>query len=292
MDILIADDGKINAFNLSIINDFLTALKLANKSSFTIYSYMQLLHRFFANNPKTVNALVTEDIQCWIYQESLSKKESTMHSEISILSSFFKFCQSEEILNKTLIKSCWYPHVPKSLPRYLEKNELAKVRICAERLPLRDRVIVEFLLSSGCRVSELCGLNIEDIDFPNRTAKVLGKGSKIRFVHFSETCGILLERYFQNHPGNNPALFLTRQGKRLSRRCVERIISKLGKTAGLKSHLFPHRLRHTFATTLLSKGADIEFISNELGHSNIGTTRIYARILKDELKASYRMYMG
>lgn len=152
----------------------------------------------------------------------------------------------------------------------------------------------EFLLSSGCRIGEVNKIDQENIDLENRTAIVLGKGKKFRQVHFSVKCALLLERYLEFRKDNEPALFVTLTGghHRLARDTMRKIIGKMGKEAGLVGSLHPHRLRHTFATELLAKGAELSFISDELGHSNLMTTQIYARLPKREIISMYRRFMG
>jgi site-specific recombinase XerD len=111
-------------------------------------------------------------------------------------------------------------------------------------------------------------------------------------VHFSETCAILLTEYLETHPKDAAALFLNQHGDRLCRQSIYNIVSRLGKKAGLVCKLGPHRLRHTFATNLLARGADLGFIAGELGHADLNTTRIYANLPDPQLVAHYRQYMG
>lgn len=111
-------------------------------------------------------------------------------------------------------------------------------------------------------------------------------------MHFSETCAMLLTKYLATHSKDIPVLFSSPEGNRLSSQAVEQMVSKLGQAAGLPRHLTPHIFRHTFATNLLSKGADLNFISLLLGHEDLATTRIYAHILPETLTSLYRRYMG
>lgn len=174
----------------------------------------------------------------------------------------------------------------------MEKGEIARIRLRFESENLRNQVLFEFLLSSGCRITETVMLNKEDINIKERTARVKGKGNKIRTVHFSSRCAILLEKHLNKLPEDVEAIFLNCHGERLTRVGSHKIINKLGKTLKLKASLGPHRFRHTFATTLLSKGADLSFIAEELGHSQLSTTRVYARLPKEEIVSMYRKFMG
>ncbi|WP_051273672.1 tyrosine-type recombinase/integrase [Desulfotruncus alcoholivorax] len=191
-----------------------------------------------------------------------------------------------------MIKSRWRPKIPKAVPKYLDKPEQARINLHADQLSIRDRAIFEYLLSSGCRRCELVTLNVTDVDLKNRTAWVTGKGQKKRQVHFSPLCALYLQKYLETHPPHEQALFLNRFGKRLKGRSIYYLTAKLGRQAKLGSNLGPHRLRHTFATNLLAKGAELDFISDELGHSNLSTTRIYARLPAEQIVSLYKKFMG
>ncbi|WP_064093160.1 tyrosine-type recombinase/integrase [Rossellomorea aquimaris] len=190
------------------------------------------------------------------------------------------------------MKSRWAPRLPQPVPKYVEKRGIAKVRIQTEKKILRDQLLFEFLLSSGCRVAEAQQLDIDDVNLEYRTARITGKGEKIRQVHFTERCAYLFEKYLESHPKNVKAVFISSKGKRLSKRRIQIIINEIGEEAGVTPRLYPHKLRHTFATELLAKGADLSFIGGELGHSDIATTRIYARLPKKEIISMYRKFMG
>lgn len=275
-----------------VINEFLLSLKLANRSPSTVKLYRCFYEKFFTELNKSYKKLTSEEILAWFHEYQKNVKEATLLLKMSVLSSFYKFCVEEEYLGQSPMKSRWFPRLPKSLPKYLEKKEIAKMRQQTEKNSLRNQLIVEFLLTSGCRVAEAVALNREDINIENRTANVLGKGRKIRKIHFSEKCAILFERYFEEVPGPIEALFVQSTRKRIGVRVIQIIMNTIGKEIKLQGSLHPHRLRHTFATELVTKGAELSFISEELGHSSIETTQIYARIPNAELITMYRKYMG
>jgi len=238
--------------------------------------------------------LTSDIILEWINEHQKSLKEKTISFHLNVLKSFFAYCIEEGYLEKSPIKSRWFPYLPKPVPKYLEKLEVAKVRKQGENEGLRDRVLVEFLLSSGCRIGEVHRLNRKDVDFEKRTALVFGKGKKYRQVHFSEKCFFLLERYLQSRVDDHPALFVSNRkiNNRLSITWMRKILRRLGEKANISSTLYPHRFRHTFATELMGKGAALSFIGDELGHSNLKTTLVYANIPKGEIISMYRKYLG
>lgn len=282
-----------NTDNKVAINEFLLTMKLANMSEMTIYQYKYMLETFFMPKEERFSTVLPKEILEWVIQLQKVLKATTVNRRLAILSSFYTFCVNEGYMENVPIKTRWFPRLPKPMPKYLEKEELAKVRQNAEKEMLRNRIILEFLLSSGCRIRELHLLNKSDVDLENRTARVIGKGRKIREVHFSETCAILLERYWEiGVEEEHPALIVSERGTRLGVRRLQEIVEQIGVGAGVTGSLYPHRLRHTFATELLTKGADLSFIADELGHANLQTTKIYARLPKWKLIRLYRRYMG
>ncbi len=277
-----------------VVSDFLLSLKLANRSELTIKVYRNFLEQFFVDQEEAFSSLSSDVIYKW-YREHLGHvQEKTFKNRLSILSSFYTFCVQEGHLERSPIKSRWFPRVPKPLPKYLEKEEIAKIRQQSEVSSLRNQALVEFMLTTGCRVGEAHRLNQKDIDLENRSANIVGKGKKIRQVHFTDKCSLLLERYLESRNEEaSPAVFVTliTQG-RLSISQMYRIVRKIGMKAGLNKKLHPHRFRHTFATELLAKGAELSFIGEELGHSDVRTTQIYAQLPKREIVAQYRKFMG
>ncbi|MFC7782902.1 tyrosine-type recombinase/integrase [Rossellomorea sp. GCM10028870] len=280
--------------NQEVVSDFLLSLKLANRSEGTVIQYRRFLEHFFNDMVDPFSSLSSDTILEWFRTHQSHIKEATLQLRLSILSSFYSFCLKEALVERSPIKSRWFPRLPQPVPKYLDKEEVAKIRQQCELTILRNQLLVEFMLVSGCRVSEVHRLNREDLNFEKRTAKVVGKGTKIRHVHFTDKCAVLLEMYLKTSRKKvSPALLVSNTtGKRLSIRTIQQILKDIGDNTELSLGLHPHRLRHTFATELLAKGAELSFIGDELGHSDLGTTLIYARLPKREIIALYRKYMG
>ncbi|GGI16600.1 tyrosine-type recombinase/integrase [Gottfriedia solisilvae] len=275
-----------------IINEYLLSLKLENKAEATIVKYRSILERFFSNCIIPLNLLTSNDVFGYLKEFSTGKKPKSVKLYISTLSSFFKFCLAEEYLDTMLIKKRWRPKLPQTLPRYLSEQEYARVKLTAEELSHRDRAIILFLFSSGCRKSEVSNLSIHNVNLEKRTAEVKGKGKKIRSVHFSEECALVLKEYLSERTNDgNEALFINKFGNRLGPEGIYEITRKLGKKAGLNQKLYPHLCRHTFATNMLARGADLQFIADELGHNDLNTTRIYSQIPTEEMISAYQNRM-
>ena len=149
------------------------------------------------------------------------------------------------------------------------------------------------IYSTGIRVSELVSMKLEDINYSNRQIKILGKGNKERYVMYGEVCENVLRDYLKksrpelSKGRNNSYLFLNNLGNKLSERGIELIFSNIIKKSGLKIHLTPHTLRHTFATHLLNEGADLKSVQELLGHENLSTTQIYTHVSNERLRNVY-----
>jgi len=286
-------DEAIALQTRNILNEYLLSLKLANKAEATIIKYRWVLECFLSECTVPLNQMTSEDVRTWLNEFSNDKRPRTIDLFLSTLSSFFRFCLTEGYMENMVIKKRWRPKIPQSLPQYLSEQEYAKVKVAAEDLSLRDRALVLFLFTSGCRLSEVSNLSIQDVNLERRTAEVRGKGNKIRHVHFSEECAIVLKEYLRTRSGDGTEpLFMNRWGGRLGKSGIYTVTRKLGKKAGLTHSLHPHCCRHTFATHMLARGADIEFIADELGHANLNTTRIYARIPTEDMVLAYQNRMG
>lgn len=285
-------DDVINEKNLEYINEHLLNQKIAYRSQSRITAQRQVLKKFFLENNKPVDKITKADVLTWIKNVSSGIQPSTLSAYISCLNIFFSYCLDEGYITQIPIKKRWKPKVPMPLPKALDQYDYSRVKLALEELPIRDRAIVMFFLSSGCREAEVAGLNIDDIDLKNRVAVVLGKGQKTRIVHFSVTAAFFIEKYLETRTKWEPALFLSNKGYRISKSRIRRIISNLGKKAVPNKNLSPHVFRHTFATALRYKGAELGFIAEELGHQQYSTTLRYAKLPSELVIKEYKRIMG
>jgi len=219
--------------------------------------------------------------------------------KLASLRSFFRFLVKRGLLRHNPAKSIVTPKVPKTLPVFLEESSVAKMMDLPDTTTiagLRDAAILELLYSTGIRVSELVGLNVRDVDWSNETIKVYGKGGKERIVPFGKPARVALQRYIERRnecmtpatpARDRDALFFASRGKRIYPEAVYLIAVKyISRVAELQKKS-PHVLRHTFATHLLNRGADLRAVKELLGHESLSTTQIYTHVSVERLKKIY-----
>lgn len=268
------------------MNEFLNYLKdERNYSDKTILNYKMDLENFYNYiNKKKTKKIDFDFLQEYI--ENLSKKKYSTKSiqrHISSLKSYFKFLYNKNYINVNPAELLCLPKSEMKLPNYLTIIDLEK--IYELDLSLRDKLIVELLYSTGIRLSELVNIKISDINFYDKTIKVLGKGNKERYVLFGSVCSKLLKEYINND--NRVYLLLNKNGNKLSERGVEYIIEKIFKSVNVHAKLTPHTLRHTFATHMLDNGCDLVTVQKLLGHSDLSTTSIYTHVSNEHLRSTY-----
>ncbi len=217
-------------------------------------------------------------------------KPRSVARKLSSLRSFFKYLQREKIIQRNPATLLVTPKLDKPLPHFLSEEEAVKLieaPSANKTSDYRDRSIFEVLYSTGMRVSELVGLDVEDIDFFSNIVRVMGKGKKERVIPIGDTALGALKNYIDHRAVKSKAVFLNRSGGRLSDRSVRNIINKYILREAMRQHVTPHMFRHSFATHLLNRGADLRSVQELLGHVNLSTTQIYTHLTTDKLKSVY-----
>ncbi len=217
-------------------------------------------------------------------------KKSSMARKLAVLRSFFKYLRREGLLKANPAKLVNIPRQDKPLPSFLTVDQATALMdspTSRDRFSLRDKAILETFYSTGIRLSELVGLNIEDIDFDSGLARIRGKGKKERIVPIGSKAIEAIKKYLEvKGAAQGQAIFLNRAGARLTARSVARIVKRYLSRVGLPE-ASPHGLRHSFATHLLEEGVDLRSIQELLGHSSIATTQRYTHLNADQLMAIY-----
>lgn len=214
----------------------------------------------------------------------------TVNRRLSALRSFFKFLVRDGLLKTNPITSLSSPKQEKHLPLFLTEEEVIKLIEAVspkDERGLRDRAVLETFYSTGIRVSELVGLNSEDIDFIGGIVKIRGKGKKERICPIGDIAIAAIRVYLEKRKKQAEALFLNKSGRRLGSRGVRNIVAKYLRLASIRQGISPHTLRHSFATHLLNRGADLRSVQELLGHVNLSTTQIYTHLTTERLKSVY-----
>jgi integrase/recombinase XerC len=275
-----------------------------NASDLTIKSYREdlaQLVRYLAGGrsgcpkPAMVTTLALRGYVAHLHDAGYAK--TTIARRLASLRSFFRFGQREGWADSNPAKPLRNPRKPRSLPHFLSTEELGRLLVAppaAERQGIRDRAILETLYSAGLRVSELVGLNDDDVDHAACVLRVRGKGRRERLSPIGSFAMKAMRRWLavrrldsrQPRGPTNP-LFVNRFGRRLTTRSVGRMLEKYLRHTGLDSRTTPHTLRHSFATHLLDRGADIRSVQELLGHKSLVTTQIYTHVSTASLRAAY-----
>lgn len=273
-----------------------------NYSEKTIETYYTALNQFeeylsIMNSPDIdIEDVGKNDVNYflgWLHDKGMKKRSIKL--KVSAIKSFFKFCYKKDIISSNPAALIVLPKTEKTLPSFLLQKEIDKLLNSFDKddpLQLRNLALIELLYSSGLRISEALQLNIDDIDFKERTVKVTGKGNKQRIVPVGQKALDSIQLYKKRRneicDTKTNSLFIVRSGKRLSPREAYRVIHNAlqGITEATKKS--PHILRHTFATHLLDRGADLQSVSEMLGHSSLSTTQVYTHVSIERLKEAYK----
>jgi len=288
------------------ISSFLTHVKVEKGlSSNTVSAYQRDLAKFaaFAQKRKLVLECVSRDdmvdFLASLYRQKLESRTVARH--LVTLRNFFRFAQIQDLISVDPSMNLESPKIRRTLPGYLRLQEVEKLLSQPDEetpLGLRDRAMLEVLYSTGLRVSELIGLRVMDLDAKVGCVRCVGKGDKERIVPVGKKALSIVEKYLRNARPNLlgkakagvAALFVNRRGNPLSRVGVWKILSAYGRQAGLRIPLTPHMLRHSFATHLLERGADLRSVQLMLGHADISTTQIYTHVVEERLKQIYKAH--
>ncbi|MBI2870093.1 MAG: tyrosine recombinase XerC [Candidatus Omnitrophica bacterium] len=265
-----------------------------NASSHTVRNYLNDLEAF----QRFAKDLPVEGIGRLQIRQYLAELKSKNYAQRSIarrlasLRSFFKFLLRDGYLKANPLAAVSTPKLDRRLPRFMSVAEVAaglEIPRGDTLLGLRDRAVMELLYSTGMRVGELCALSIRDVDFVGSLVKVRGKGRKERLVPVGQTAIHAVRAYLKRRPRRDveDPLVLGRGNRRLSDGGVRRIVRRSFSKAAQAKRISPHVLRHSFATHLLDRGADLRSVQELLGHKNLSTTQVYTHVTMERLKKAY-----
>jgi integrase/recombinase XerC len=221
---------------------------------------------------------------------------ASVSRKLSALRSFFRYLEREKLIEGNPISTLTAPKQDKRLPGFLTKDEVSRlVEAPGASTPqgLRDRAMLELLYASGLRLSEIANLDVGDIDLSSRQLRIWGKGAKERIGLMGVPAARALEAYLKlgrfklQGKRETKALFLNRYGERIAERRVQHIMREYARRAGLDMRVFPHMMRHTFATHLLDGGADLRVVQDLLGHARLSSTQVYTHVSQNQIRRTY-----
>ena len=218
------------------------------------------------------------------------EKKSSIIRKIAALRGFFNFLVKCKVLIISPMDFVLTPKAEKHLPNFLTVGEINLILSSTDTSKisgLRDRAILELLYSSGLRISELTTLSKTDVDYFSGTVKVMGKGGKQRLVPVGDIALDIIRKYLKMRNDSSAVLFAGNKLQKLSARCIQKMLKKYLKKAGITKKITPHSLRHTFATHLLDNGCDLRSVQEMLGHKNLATTQIYTHVTSQMMKKIY-----
>ncbi len=287
--------------NKDILKEYFSYLRYEKGlSKNTVESYGRDLYKFFSMVDKPYNEVMEKDISEYVIKliaDGISHR--SVARNISALKSFFKYLQYTERIKINPLSFISQPKLWKNLPEYLTVEEVEKLLSLpdpSKRGGLRDKSIIELMYSTGIRVSELVNLKVENVNLDMGFISVIGKGNKERIIPFGDEAQKWLVKYLKEgrekflKGKSSPFLYLSARGDKLTRQYIWKMLKKYGRLIGIEEKIKPHILRHSFATHLLEKGANLRLVQMLLGHSQISTTEIYTFISRKRIKEIYKRF--
>jgi len=276
--------------NEKVIDAFLVAKRVAGASNTTVKYYRFLLHQFFNRVQKQTYEVNANDVRIYLANRELNDGVSavTRNNERRVLCSFFGWLADEELIEKNPMRKVTKIKIHKEKKKAFTQMELERIR--ANCKSVKECALVEIMISTGCRVSELVGIKLDDIS--GESVIVHGKGDKDRTVYLTAKAQLAINEYMASNMYKGTAYLFSGKDKNkpLSKHTVQTMTKRIGQDAGV-SNCHPHRFRRTCATMALDRGMPIERVSMMLGHESIATTQVYLDLTEDELKTAHKKYV-
>lgn len=279
--------------NIKMINSFISSKHVEGCSERTIKYYKEIIEKFVNNFDKSIKQISTDEIRNYLsdYKDNSSCGSTTIDNIRRVLSSFFSWLEDEDYIIKSPVRRIHKIKTTVVVKEVLTDENLERLRDECENI--RDLSLIELLISTGMRVGELVNLNINSLNFEDRSCIVLGKGNKEREVYFDAKTKLHLKEYISKRNDSNDALFVSMREphQRLSISGIELIIRTLGINSNINK-VHPHKFRRTLATMAIDKGMPVEQVQKLLGHVKIETTMHYALVNQSNVKISHRRFIA
>lgn len=270
---------------------YLATKKTEGLSDKSIQHYGRILVKFSNYIRKNAVDITAMDIRVYIAKYSQTGvKNTTIASHTDVLRGFFNWLDDEKYIPESPAKRIKSPKVEKRLRKALTKEEFEILRTGAKTF--RQKALLEFLYSTGCRLEEAETVKKQDIDWQSLQVKIIGKGNKERITYINASCLVHLRKYLMSRLDDSDCLFVTQKKpiKFLGKRAIQREIDVIMGQSGLKKNVFPHLIRHTFGTHMLNNGMSLTVLQEIMGHDSPETTLVYAKVNNHSIEQEYRKY--
>lgn len=272
-----------------MLNLFMDAKRIEGRSEKTLERYKYILNRFRKTDNTPIREITVYNIRNYLSSEkNRGISDNTIRGYRDVFLSFFGWIHREGLIQVNPCANLNPIKCRKEVRLPYSDIDIEKMKECCTTA--RDKAIVSFLLATGCRISEVCGLNRDDVDFQNLECTVLGKGNKERTVYLDPVSAMQLQSYLEQRTDNDKALFIGKGTERLHPGGIRKRLNEIGEEAGVQN-VHPHRFRRTLATNLIDHGMAIQDVAFILGHEKIDTTMKYVYVEKQNVKNSYRKYL-
>ena len=283
----------------SLVEEFLRYLGVErNASPRTLKAYRQALTAFRAQNQKPWKQCTTDDFRDYLFAiMKRGQARSYVRLQFSAIRAFYKFLVDRKKLRVDPLRQLQLPKLEKKLPLVLTRQQIeellaAPLKIEKEHaapdwMPLRDAAVMELFYSSGLRLSELAALDVDDVDLYTESVRVFGKGRKERVCPVGAPALEAIQKYRSAANVHSGALFLNKSRRRISSQSIWLILKRYLRHTSIPISISPHKLRHSFATHMLDRGADLRSVQSLLGHASLSTTQIYTHVTVERLKKAY-----
>lgn len=283
-DVVLLDNSPESA-----LRKFVATKRIEGIADSTLKRYTEENLKLIRFLGKPLYEVTTYDLRFYLSfrREKGSVSNRTLDGMRRCYSSFFGWLSAEGMIGRNPCAALAQIKYRKTVKKPYSATELERIRKTCKNP--RDRALVDVLYSTGCRVSEIVRMDIDDIDFEKLECRVLGKGNKERIVYLSPVAAMNLQEYLKNRQDSSMCLFIGRGNERIGKNGIEALLRRIGKEAGVEN-VHPHRFRRTLATNLLDRGMNIQDVAAILGHADLKTTQIYCYISQTNVRAAFSKY--
>lgn len=278
-----ADDAQDD-----LLDAYVAAMRIEGRSEKTIARYTYLIGRMMESVKVNTRSITVYHLRQYLASEKArGSSDRTLESNRQVYNAYFNWLFREKLIDDNPVANLGAIKCAKKIKAVFSEADIERMKFCCKTI--RDRAILAFMLSTGCRISEMCQLNRADVDLSTMECRVLGKGNKERIVFLDQVAAMLLREYLAQRTDDFPALFVGRLTNRLSPNGVRKMLSAISEASTVE-RVHPHKFRRTLATSLIRHGMPIQEVAAILGHDKLDTTMQYVIMDKTDVKNAYRRY--